>query len=212
MKHWIAVSAAPAVIIDHYAERSATESLTTLQLIDEKATSTCEIVFKLYKRFGVKPPNDIAECLLTGLAYDGWRFSLGTHRTFEAASEILDEDGSLSDMYSLRGQYMSTSEKIAGMKDGQRMKFQRLGDRIIVVTRVGCYQASVARGLLDHGVEVPVVAGHEKNEVRVNTRATGQLVRNSSLHLGEDAAMPLARAFGGFRRRTFHFSGSEYLR
>lgn len=77
------------------------------------------------------------------------------------------------------------------------MKFQRLGDWIIVVTRVGCYQASVARGLLDHGVEVPVVAGHEKNEVRVNTRATGQLVRNSSLHLGEDAAMPLARAFGG---------------
>ncbi len=91
-------SEAPNTInIDHH--RSNTE-FGKLNYVDEDASSTSEIIFKLL--YGYAPfNNDIASALYTGIIYDtgGFRHSSTTPATMAIAAELMEYDFNFSDIY-----------------------------------------------------------------------------------------------------------------
>ena len=193
----IAHAEAPVVFIDHHAPHPSTTEIAALLLVDEDATSSCEIVYSLYRSFGLEPSADAAKALLVGIAYDSRHFSIGTARTFRAVSELLKIDGTIEEITAFLASEMGRSERIARLKAGQRMRIHNIGGWTVATSHVSSFQASAARALVSMGADVSVVAGGERGSVRASLRSTGKFHGATSIHLGRDVAMPLGEEFGG---------------
>jgi len=193
----VALADVPMVFIDHHAPHPTTTKLAALLLIDEEATSTCEIVYNLYRRYGLKPSANVAKALLIGVAYDSKHFNIGTAKTFRAVSELLEIDGAVEEVVALLASEMDRSERIARLKAGQRMRIHDVEGWTIATSHVSSFQASAARALISLGADVAVVAGGDKGIVRTSLRATDKFHKAISLHLGRDVAMSLGEEFGG---------------
>ncbi|MEG1457447.1 MAG: bifunctional oligoribonuclease/PAP phosphatase NrnA [Bacilli bacterium] len=72
--------------IDHHP---TVDSFSKYDYVDEKATSTCEMVYKLLKNTKLRCNEDIAETLFLGIVSDSNRFLFNTdYKTFGIISEI----------------------------------------------------------------------------------------------------------------------------
>ena len=188
---------APKVFIDHHAPHPETERLATIYLVDEAATSTCEMVYALYRSYCIKPSTSVAMALLIGIAYDSKHFTIGTAETFKAVSELLKIDGTAEEVIGLLSSEMDRSERIARLKAGQRMRIQDVEGWTVVITHISSFQASAARSLIGLGADVAIVSGGDKRIVRASLRSTERFHRATSIHLGRDIAVTLGEEFGG---------------
>lgn len=75
--------------IDHHKTNS---KYGFLNLIEDKATSTAEIVYKIFQDWGVKMDKDVASTLLAGIIADTgvFRFPGVGKEVFEIASDLMD--------------------------------------------------------------------------------------------------------------------------
>jgi len=193
----IASSDAPKVFIDHHAPLPEIMRIATVYLVDEEASSTCEIVYRLYQSYGVTPSAGVAKALLIGIAYDSKHFTIGTAETFRAVSELLEIDGQVDEVLALLASEKVRSERIARLKAGQRMRIHDIEGWTVATSHVNSFQASAARGLLGLGADVAVVAGSDRGIVKISLRSTNRFHRETSIHLGTDVAMPLGEEFDG---------------
>lgn len=196
-KEAIVSSGAPKVFIDHHATNSKTLSIATIHVVEERASSTCEIVHKLYDQFNVAPSPVVAKALLAGIAFDSKRFTVGTKATFESVSRLLEIDGPLEDVIGLLRPIKKRSERIAVLKASQRMKLQEVGGWIIATSHLSSFQASAARALLLLGADLAIVVGNDKKKLTVSMRSTERFHKETSIHLGRDIAIPLGEEFEG---------------
>lgn len=193
----IASAEAPKVFIDHHAPHPETMRLATLYMVDEQATSTCEIVYRLYRNYGVTPSAGVARALLVGIAYDSKHFTIGTAEMYRVVSELLEADGAVEEVMALLASEMDRSERIARLKAAQRMQIHKVGGWTIATSHVSSFQASAARGLLRMGADVAIVAGRDKRIIKASLRSTDRFHRETAIHLGRDVAVPLSEEFGG---------------
>lgn len=193
----VASSDASIVFIDHHSLHPETSSIASLYLVDEEATSTCEIVSRLYEGYGLTPSKTVAKALLVGMAYDSRRFSIGTSRTLASASRLLEIDGPLEEVIALLSPDRNRSEALARLKAAQRMQLHEVGGWTIATSHVSSFQASAARSFLGLGAHVAVVAGRDKRKMRASLRATDRFYRETSIHLGRDIASRLGDEFNG---------------
>lgn len=188
---------APKVFIDHHSPHHDITKLADVYIIEEKATSTCEIVYYLYRRFGLKPTTVAARALLVGIAYDSRHFSLGTAMTFRAASELLEIVGDLGEVLGLLALDMNRSERIARLKSAQRARIHYIEGWTMATSHVNSFQASAARGLISLGADVAVVAGGDRGFIKVSLRSTDEFHKETTIHLGRDLSSPLGDEFDG---------------
>jgi len=187
----------PKIFIDHHSPHQTIASIASYTIIDESASSTCEIVHDLYKGFGITPSANVARALLIGIAFDSRHFSIGTSKTLKSASQLLEIDGSLEDILSMLASDRSRSEKIARLKAAQRLELHEVQGWTIATSNLSSFQASAARALIRLGADVSMVAGKDKNELRASLRATEMFYRETKLHLGSDVAKVLGEEFKG---------------
>lgn len=187
----------PKIFIDHHSPHTETASTAAIHLVDEGAYSTCEVVQRLYEEYGLAPSSNAARALLVGMAYDSKHFSLGSARSFQSASRLLDVGGPLEEVLALLMAERDRSDNIARLKSAQRMQLHMVGDWVIATSRLSSYQASAARGLLGLGADVAVVAGKDGAELRASLRSTDRFRMETSIHLGSDIAKALGEEFGG---------------
>lgn len=193
----IASSGKPLAIIDHHTPNPETLRLASISIIDEDSTSTCEIIYWIYRSLGMRPSRGVARALLAGMAYDSRHFQLGRSRTFRAVSELLEIDDALPDIIALLASEMDRSERIARLKAAQRMELKEVGGWIIAISHVGSFQASASRALLELGADLAIVAGGRRGDVKMSLRSTEGFSRETSIHLGRDVAIPLGEMLGG---------------
>ena len=193
------VSSADAtkVFIDHHSPHPETSSVASLSLVDENASSTCEIIHQLYEGYGLAPSAKVAKALLAGIAYDSKHFSIGTARTLRSVFQLLEINGPLEDVFSLLTPERDRSERIARLKAAQRLRLHEVGGWIVATSNLSSFQASAARALLGLGADVTVVAGRDKRKLRASLRATDRFYKETSIHLGRDIAMVLGEEFNG---------------
>ncbi|VVB65894.1 manganese-dependent inorganic pyrophosphatase [Candidatus Gugararchaeum adminiculabundum] len=147
-----------SLVIDHHSKHLDAVK-PKIKLIDDTASSSCEIVYELIKP--VKKP-EVAVCLLAGIIADSFFFRSANQRTFQAVSELLpvaekaklDYHGILS-LIDLRPDF---SQRIALLKAAQRVQFEKVGQYLIAFSSIGSNEAAAANSLVDLGADVAFVS------------------------------------------------------
>jgi len=190
-------SKAALIVIDHHASHPETEQLATLIVADEKASSTCEIVYKLFKEAEVKLRTDEARALFLGIAFDTRHFVLASSATFKAVADLIDAGVKPEETLPFLSLSMELSERIARLKASKRIKLLKINDWLITFSHVSAYQASAARALVSLGAHVAVVAGQRNEQIQISMRATRDFYEKTGVHLGRDVAKPLGEYLQG---------------
>ena len=193
-------SKAALIVIDHHASHPQTESLATLSVADEKVSSACEMVYRLYKEAQVDLAPLEAQALFLGIAFDTRHFVLANSTTFQVIADLIEAGVKADETLSMLSLPMAPSERIARLKASKRVKLIKINEWLIVFSNVSAYQASAARALISVGAHVAVVAGEKGDRIQVSLRATRDFHEKTSVHLGKDIAKPLGeylRGMGG---------------
>ncbi len=193
-------SRAALVVIDHHASHPETEHLATLSVADEKASSACEIVYRLFKEAGVDLTEVEAKALFLGIAFDTRHFVLASSGTFKVVADLIDAGVKAEETLSLLSLPMEPSERIARLKASKRTRLLRINEWLIAFSNVSAYQASAARALISLGAHVAVVAGQKDEKIQISMRANRDFHEKTGVHLGRDIAKPLGeylRGMGG---------------
>jgi nanoRNase/pAp phosphatase (c-di-AMP/oligoRNAs hydrolase) len=193
----VKASKAALIVIDHHASHPETERLATLSVADENASSTCEIVYRLFKEADVKPTLEEAKALFLGIAFDTRHFVLASSATFKAVADLIDVGVKPEETLSLLSLPMDPSERTARLKASKRTKLLKINNWLIAFSHVSAYQASAARALIALGAHVAVVAGQHNEKIQISMRASRDFYEKTSVHLGRDVAKPLGEYLHG---------------
>ena len=173
------------IVIDHHNRNSEYDKISDFYLFDDEAGSTSELVHRLFKEYGLAPSIKSAKALLAGIIFDSKFFSIGSAQTYKTVSELLEITGDLSSTRELFNSNYLLPEKIARIKAAQRAEIHQLDGWIIAFSRLGSYQSSGARALISLGVDMAVVTGENKGDLRSSLRSTQRFHEKTSIHLGE---------------------------
>jgi len=193
----VKASKAALVVIDHHASHPETERLATLSIADENASSTCEIVYRLFKEAQTKPTQEEAKALFLGIAFDTRHFVLASSATFKAVADLIDVGVKPEETLSLLSLPMDPSERIARLKASKRTKLLKINNWLIAFSHVSAYQASAARALIALGAHVAVVAGQQNEKIQLSMRSSRDFFEKTRVHLGRDVAKPLGEYLHG---------------
>ena len=89
------------IIIDHHSTDPETIKNAEYVFIDEKASSTSEIVYRIMKTIAHKPSTITAKALLAGIMFDSKFFSIGSNIMFSTVSELLEISGDITQIREL---------------------------------------------------------------------------------------------------------------
>jgi len=193
----VKASKAAFMVIDHHASHPETERLATLSLTDENASSTCEIVYRLFTEAQVKPTLEEAKALFLGIAFDTRHFVLASSATFKTVANLIDAGVKPEEALQLLSLPMDPSERIARLKASKRTKLLKINNWLIAFSHVSAYQASAARALITLGAHVAVVAGQRDEKIQMSMRASRDFYEKTGVHLGRDVAKPLGEYLQG---------------
>jgi len=196
----VTVSKAPLVVIDHHASHPETEKIATLTVTNENASSTCEIVYGLFKDAGVELTQTGAKALFLGIAFDTRHFILASSATLKAVADLIDVGVKAEEALALLALPMDPSERIARLKASKRARLLKIDDWVIALSYVSAYQASAARALISLGAHVAIVVGQRDENIQISMRASRDFHEKTGVHLGRDIAKPLGvylRGMGG---------------
>ncbi|MCL4436492.1 MAG: DHH family phosphoesterase [Thaumarchaeota archaeon] len=185
------------IFLDHHPLTSSVRTVADYALLDESATSTCEIVYDLLAAQNISVTKVVAQVLLIGVLADSRHLKISTAHTVQAAADLCSKGASIGSAAETLNSIRDKSERIARLKGAQRVSLHRLGGWVVALTEVGSYQASAARGLVDLGADFAAAVGEDKEEVRCCLRATQQFYEALGVHLGRDIAEGVAGHFGG---------------
>jgi nanoRNase/pAp phosphatase (c-di-AMP/oligoRNAs hydrolase) len=182
------------VVIDHHTPHPDLRNRNSCIIINEKISSTCEIVYEMYKRFKLKPSKKVSNAILIGIVYDSRHFILASSRCLINVAELIPLGASIKDAISIMAIPLSKSEIMARLKALQRLVILKVDNWIITSSEVGSYQASVARILNYVGAHVAIVGGKNMDEFIISLRCKENFHKKTGIHLGKDIAIPVAES------------------
>jgi nanoRNase/pAp phosphatase (c-di-AMP/oligoRNAs hydrolase) len=190
-------SKAALIVIDHHASHPGTEGLAALSVADEKASSACEIVYRLFKEAEVDLMPAEAQALFLGIAFDTRHFIIANSLTFKVIADLVEAGVKAEETLSLLSLPMAPSERIARLKASKRLRLVKINEWLVAFSSVSAYQASAARALISLGAHVAVVAGEKGERLQVSLRASQDFHKETGVHLGRDVAKPLGEFLKG---------------
>jgi nanoRNase/pAp phosphatase (c-di-AMP/oligoRNAs hydrolase) len=193
----VKASEASIIVIDHHASHPETERLATLTVADEKASSTCEIIYGLFKEAEVELTPTEAKALFLGIAFDTRHFILASSTTLKILADLTEAGVRAEEALSLLSIPMDPSERIARLKAGKRVKLLKINDWLVAFSHVSAYQASASRALVALGAHVAIVAGQQGEKIQISMRASREFHEKTGVHLGRDVAKPLGEYLHG---------------
>ncbi|MBC7130486.1 DHH family phosphoesterase [Candidatus Bathyarchaeota archaeon] len=188
---------APIIVVDHHATHPETEKMARLCITDEEASSTCEIIYRLYKEANVQITENEAKALFLGIAFDTRHFVLASSSTLKTLAELVDAGVNVKEVLPMLSLPMDFSEKVARLKACRRAKIFKINNWLIVLSHVSAYQASAARAIIDLGADVAAVAGQKNDNLEISLRCTREFYEKTGIHLGRDIAKPLGEHLKG---------------
>lgn len=183
------------VLVDHHPLRTGLAYDKTI--VDEHATSTAEVVFRMFQELGVEVDGQTAQALLDAIMFDSSHLAIASPEGLRIVVKLMDAGG---DVVEARRELRSEpdyGEVLAKLKGAQRLKVYRAGEWVVATSRVGSFQAHVARSLIYLGADVAVVGGESDRETRVSLRSTQRFLDGTHLQLGTGLAETLSKAMGG---------------
>ncbi|MEI8061056.1 MAG: bifunctional oligoribonuclease/PAP phosphatase NrnA [Candidatus Berkelbacteria bacterium] len=127
----------PIVNIDHHPKNDIWK-YANINVVDENASSTCEIIFGLFNKVGAELETDVATMLLTGIYTDtgGFQHANVSAKTFSAASQLMSHGAKLKNI----------STNISNHKSLAMLKLWGIAlDRIIELTDIKLVYSVITR-------------------------------------------------------------------
>ena len=172
-----------AIVIDHHARNEAWADARMYHCDDTKA-SCAEIVYELLKAAGMKPDKDVTLALMTGILTDTGNFRYARPASMMTFAELMELHGTgIDEAVRLVSLDIDLSERISQLRGAQRLKYWKVGERVVAISQGSAYEASVCKALLHLGADIAFVGSQRGNEFRISARATSDMVR-SGVHLG----------------------------
>ncbi|MFX0044429.1 MAG: bifunctional oligoribonuclease/PAP phosphatase NrnA [Candidatus Hermodarchaeota archaeon] len=186
------------LVIDHHEENPNIGSIAEHTIINTNVSSTCEIVFNLFRNLDLGIDALTANLLLTGMIFDTRRFFYSNKDSLESALELIELGADYQACVNSLIIRPDRSERIARLKAAGRLNVHTFDDWIIATTKVKAFEASACRGLIDLGADVAIVGGVTANgEVRLSSRSTRDFSTMTGVNLGTDVMEPLGELIGG---------------
>ena len=177
------VSGRDLVVIDHHAPSGDWSG--AMFYCDDSKRSCAEIVFELLRTAGIAVDREIGLALAAGMLTDSGHFRFANPAILRTFSEVMEASGiSMDEAMDLTDLEPDVSERISQLKGAQRMRFERLGDRIVAVSLGSSHESSVCKALLGLGADVAFVGSQRDEKFRISARARQDLVRQG-FHLGK---------------------------
>jgi len=187
----------PLIVIDHHTRHPSTERLASIYIVDDQASSTCELISSLYEELGVPLSKEVAEALFLGIAYDTRHLLLAGAKAFLTIAKLVEAGARPRELIPLLSTEMDYSERVARLKACARAKIFKFGEWLVAISHVSAFQASAARALISLGAHLAIVAGEREGRLRVSMRATSDFASKTGIHLGRDLARPLGELING---------------
>ena len=188
-------SAGVKVLVDHHPLREGETYDRTI--VDEGATSAAEVVFALYEKLGARADGKTAQALLEGIMFDSSHLAIASPSGLRAVVKLIDAGADLSLARRELRSEPDYGEVLAKLKGAKRIKIYRAGDWVVAASRVGSFQAHVARSLIYLGADLGVVAGESEGETRVSLRSTQRFLDGTGVQLGTAVAEEMSKRLGG---------------
>jgi nanoRNase/pAp phosphatase (c-di-AMP/oligoRNAs hydrolase) len=188
---------APVIVIDHHAAHPETQQMAALCITNEESSSTCEIVYSLYKQANLPLGANEAKALFLGIAFDTRHFILANSTTLKNIAALIDTGVNAQETLAMLSLPMDFSERVARLKASRRTRLFRIGEWIIALSHVSAFQASAARAMIELGAHVAVVAGQKNESIEISMRANPEFHKQTGVHLGKDIAKPLGEYLNG---------------
>lgn len=174
-------------VIDHHAPHPDTRDIADFYSVDEKASSSSEIVYTILKKMKIKISGRAAFALLIGILADSAHLKFATRKTIKIVDEILERtNADYERAAALLEVSEDVSKKIAHLKAAQRMELYRVMDFVLVTSEVSSFEASAARALVLLGADCVFVASMKKGEMQISARASQNFIRETGINLGRD--------------------------
>lgn len=187
----------PIIVIDHHTLHPKIKGVAQLTIIREEASSTCEIVYDMFKQVKIIPSIRASKALFLGIAFDTKRFLKANSNTLKKVAELIEHGLNAKELLNLLTSPMAFSERTSRIKAAQRLKLEKISEWLIVFSHVSSYQSSAAHALLNLGAHVAIVYGTKKRESRISMRSSDIFYQKTGIHLGKDIAIPLGEHNNG---------------
>ena len=211
LRNWlgkITRSGAMKILIDHHPEQK--DSIYDRMLVDTNASSTAEMVLRLYNELSIKPGKKSAQALLVGILFDSQHLAISSGNTLRACVELLDEGAEIEEARRLLRSPPDYGEVIAKLKGAKRLRIFKFNNWVLALSRIGSFQSHVARALVQLGADVAVAVGDFENETRGSLRSNQRFYDSTKIHLGTQVAEVLSkeRGHGGGHSTAASFTSS----
>ncbi len=187
-------------MLDHHEPNVDTLRYVKVPIIECFLRSTALILYKVLKMFHMKL-NRLEAKLLSLAAISESRdiFSYDSN-ALQYISELMEESEGVKVRYTYLKGKEDYSELVARLKALKRMRVYKLEVNgkvyLVAFSNIGAYEASVARSLIELGVDMAFIIGGKK-DVRVCARASRRIISDLNLHLGRDIMIALGKFIGG---------------
>ncbi|HIH01866.1 TPA: exopolyphosphatase, partial [Thermoplasmata archaeon] len=173
-----------AIVVDHHARNKTWEGARIYYCDDSKA-SCAEIVYELLKAAGKAPDRETTLALMAGIITDTGYFKFARPASMIAFAELMQLHGiDMDEVTGLVSLGADQSEKISQLRGAQRLKYWKVGDRIVVISQGSAFEASVCKSLVHLGADIAFVGSQRGPTFRISARATPEMVRKG-VHLGK---------------------------
>ncbi len=186
----------PVVVLDHHSIHPDAIKATH-SLIENSASSTCELVYEIFRELNFAISRRTAEALLTGIVFDSAEFRAATTRTIEITAYLLKRTKmTLAQFFALAEPRPKADQRIALLKAFARATSIRAGDFVIATSEASTYEAAIAEELVLLGADFAFVAQETRNELRISARCLPSHVSDYGIDLA--AIMDeVGKAIGG---------------
>ena len=192
----------PPIIIDHHAPHAAGFQLTSNYFVLDDVSSTCEIIYWMFKYSETEIRPDVAFALLAGIVYDTKHFILASKSTLEATIDLLNQGVEYQEILATLNVPPSFPERIARLKCAQRLEIEQIGDYLFITSNISAFEAAAARSLVYLGADVAIVWAAKKDELRISARCSERFHIETGIHLGKlfEKAAAMINGMGGGHR------------
>lgn len=184
------------IVIDHHSNGDLDEK-AFLTIKSFNVASTSEIAYIVSRSLNITLPVKVMQLSLAGILYDSRHLLLAKPVTFKVISELIEKGISYHEVIKLLQIKPTIAERIARIKASLRSKYYRVNDIIIGITYVGAYEASVARSLIELGLDIVFVIGDHNDEIRVIARASSTITDDLGIHVSNDILSKLSQYYKG---------------
>jgi len=171
-------------VIDHHATTPLVDAAEFY--LHRTASSTAEIIFDILSAMEAPIMKRTALALLIGIITDTGHFRHAGASTFDTVSRLIEVSGvDFSEVLDMLANIpQDSSMRIAMLKSASRASMVRVGDWIIVYSKVGSFGGSAASSLINLGADVALIGSDCEDTLRITGRARRSAI-DAGINLGK---------------------------